>query len=98
MEIYTQNQIIENLEKCPHFSTCSRNLCPLDLELHLRSGGKQDKCRWMRDAKTSKIAGREFVSGGGVMPDAPLNFVPSENIDRLNKASQERWRELNKLI
>lgn len=96
MKIYTQNQIIENLEKCPHFNNCSRNLCPLDFELSLRSGGKQDKCRWMRDAKTSKIAGREFVSGGGVMPTVPLNFVPRANIERLNKASQERWRELSK--
>ena len=95
MKIYTQDQIIENLEKCPHFSGCSQNLCPLDLEFHLRSGGNQDKCRWMREAKTSKIAGREFVSGGGVMQDAPLRSVPSENVERLNQSSQARWQELN---
>jgi len=91
-----QNQVIENLKKCPHFNTCSQNFCPLDPELSQRSGKKQDRCRWMRDAKTSKVAGREFVSGGRVMPDALLNFVPSANIDRLNQASQARWQELKK--
>jgi hypothetical protein len=94
MEIYNQDQIVENLKKCPHFDTCSRNFCPLDFELHLRSGGKQDKCRWMLEAKVSRVAGREFVSGGGVMPDAPLNFVPEGNLERLNKVSQKRWREI----
>lgn len=93
-----QNKIIENLERCPHFKTCSQNLCPLDLELYKRTGKKQDKCRWMREAKVSKIAGKEFISGGNIMPDAPLNFVPSENINHLNQASQKRWRELNKKI
>lgn len=90
-----QNQTIENMEKCPHFNTCSQNLCPLDSELHLRAGNKQDKCRWMREAKVSKINGREFRSGGGVMPDAPLNFVPERNLRHLNEASQTRWQELN---
>jgi hypothetical protein len=96
MNIYNQDQIIENLEKCPHFSGCSQNLCPLDLELHLRTGGKQDKCRWMREAKTSKIAGRVFTSGGGIMSDALLCSVPSENLKYLNQASQRRWQELKK--
>jgi hypothetical protein len=96
MNIYNQDEIIENLKKCSHFDTCSQNLCPLDLEFSLRTGGKQDKCRWMREAKASKIAGREFVSGGGVMPDAPLNFVPRENLEHLNEASRARWQELKK--
>ena len=96
MKIYNQDQIIENLKKCPHYETCSQNFCPLDYWLHLRSGSQQDKCRWMREPKTSKIAGREFVSGGAVTPDAILNFTPSENVKRLNQASQERWKELKK--
>jgi|GEM_PF-911693 len=92
-----QDGIIENLKKCPHFDPCNQNFCPLDLELNLRSGSKQDKCRYMREAKVSKIAGREFTSGGRVMPDAPLNFVPSENLSWLNQASQARWHELRKI-
>lgn len=97
METYNQNQIIENLEKCPHFNGCSRNLCPLDPELHLRTGGEADKCRYMRNAKSSNVKGRGFISGGAIIPDALLNFTPSENIELLNKASQTRSREVNKI-
>ncbi len=91
-----ENKISENLTKCPNFNSCSQNFCPLDLELHLRSGSKQDKCRWMREAKKAKIQDREFVSGGAVMPDALLNFVPRGNLERLNEDSRRRWHELAK--
>ncbi len=89
-----QNKIMENLRKCPSFDSCNRNLCPLDLELHLRSGGKGDKCRWMKEPKKKNIKGREFMSGGGVMPDGILNFVPQGNLKLLNGNSQNRWLEL----
>jgi hypothetical protein len=95
MKIYNENQIIENLKKCPHFDFCSRNFCSLDLELHFRSGREQDKCRYMRSPRLTKVKDKEFITGGATMSDAVLNFVPSENLERLNKASQERWRELN---
>lgn len=91
-----EEEIIENLRRCPHFENCNQNLCPLDLELHLRSGNSSDKCRWMREPKKKKIKGREFVSGGRVMPDGILNFVPEPNIKWLNRVSQKRWRELKK--
>jgi len=87
--------LVENLEKCPHFNSCSQNLCPLDLELESRCGGKQDKCRYMREPKKANIAGREFVSGGAIMPDAPLKFVPQRNLERLNETSKGRWHEVN---
>lgn len=90
------DNVIKNLEKCAHFSACSQNFCPLDPKLHLRSGNKSCKCRFMREAKMTKIAGREFVSGGAVMPDALLKFVPESNLKSLNKVSQERWEELKK--
>ena len=92
----TQEEIIENLKKCPHFNSCNQNLCPLDLELHLRKGGEGDKCRWMRDARKTKVNGREFTTGGSVMPDALLIFVPDRQKKRLNSASQQRWEEVNK--
>ena len=92
----SEEQIIENLRKCPHFNRCSQNLCPLDLELHLRVGNESDKCRWMREAKKVKIGEKEFVSGGQVMPDAILNFVPENNLKWLNESSQKRWRKLKK--
>jgi len=88
------NEEIENLKKCSHFDTCNQNLCPLDLKLNLRTGGKGDKCRFMREPKKKKIGKREFLSGGSVMSDAPLNFVPKSNLEWLNGVSQKRWREL----
>jgi hypothetical protein len=48
----------------------------------------------MREPKRSKINGREFISGGAAMPDAPLKFVPECNLKRLNEASQKRFTEL----
>ena len=89
-----QDKITENLTRCPHFKGCSQNFCPLDLELYLRAGKEQDKCRWMREPKTANIQNREFVSGGSVMPDAILNFVPEGNVGRLNESSRARWHEL----
>ena len=90
------DKIVENLERCPHFDSCSQNLCPLDLELHLRDGKEQDRCRWMREPKKAKIGNKEFISGGGVMPDGVLNFVPEGNLKWLNQNSQKRWWELKK--
>ncbi|MDD2646469.1 MAG: hypothetical protein PHV78_01735 [Patescibacteria group bacterium] len=92
--MYTEQQIIENLKKCPYFNRCSQNLCPLDLELHLRTGNKQDKCRWMREPKQARVEGKEFISGGGVMPNVLLNFVPEANLEWLNQSSQEACRRL----
>ncbi len=89
-----EEKIIANLKHCPHFEKCSQNFCPLDLDLHLRSGGEGDKCRWMREPKEKKIGNKEFISGGSIMPDALLNFVPESNLKRLNGSSQARWREL----
>ena len=83
------------MEKCPHFSRCSQNFCPLDPELYIRTGKKQDLCRFMREAKRVKVQGREFVSGGTVMPDTPLNSVPRSNLTRLNTSSQMRRNELD---
>ena len=90
--MFTEEQIIENLKKCPYFDRCSQNLCPLDLELHLRAGSDRDKCRWMREPSVKKVGNKEFMSGGGVMPSAVLNFVPESNLKRLNQSSQEAYK------
>jgi len=86
MNLYEKN--IKNLEKCFHFDSCSQNFCPLDLRLRSRSGGDRDKCRWMREPSVKKIKGKQFISGGRVIPSAVLNFVPKRNLKWLNKASQ----------
>jgi hypothetical protein len=84
----------ENMKRCPHFEVCSQSFCPLDFDLDLRSGKKNEKCRYMREAKTSNINGREFVSGGRVMLDTLLKCVPESNVEWLNKASKIRWSEI----
>lgn len=86
---------LENLKRCPSYNSCSQNFCPLDFELNLRSGGKQDKCRWMREPRRAMVAGREFVSGGAEMPTVLLNFVPQGNLKWLNEASIKRRQILN---
>jgi hypothetical protein len=91
-----EEKIMNNLHKCSHFDSCNQNLCPLDLELNLRTGGESDKCRWMRESKRQRIGDKEFISGGSVIPDALLNFVPQSNLKWLNEASQRRWKELKK--
>lgn len=95
-EINQQN-LMDNLKKCSHFNSCSQNFCPLDFELHLRTGGKQDKCRFMREPRKVKIKGREFLSGGTIMPDAPLKFAPEDNLKWLNGASKQRRIELDRI-
>ncbi len=94
MKNFTEKEMLKNLQKCPSFDTCSQNLCPLDLDLHLRLGSICDRCRWMREPKAKKIKGRVFMSGGRVMPNGILNFVPESNLRWLNKASQKQWKIL----
>jgi len=92
----TEKEKLKTLRKCPHFDRCNQNLCPLDFELSLRSGKESDKCRWMREAKKTKIGDKEFISGGTVMADAILIFVPGGNLKWLNNVSQKRWLEIQK--
>jgi hypothetical protein len=109
---YSEEEISQNLQKCPSFDTCSQNFCPLDLELHLRTGGEADKCKWMREGikyskkgsqmrNLGKYSGEplkegEFIGGGKTIPNGLLNFVPKNNVKRLNEASQKQWNKIRK--
>jgi len=87
------------MEKCPSFFKCSKNLCPLDLDLKERNClGSHEKCRWMLNPKEKKIGNSVFVSGGTVMSDVLLKFVPESNLKWLNESSQKRWHQLKKSI
>jgi len=90
----SEEEIVKNLERCPYFERCSQNLCPLDFELYLRTGGERDKCRWMQKTRKRKIKNKEFIASG-VMPDNLLKFVPEDNVKWLNEVSQKAWRELH---
>jgi len=89
---------MENSKHCPHFDTCSQGRCPLDINLALQPRREQDKCRWMREAKTTKIKSRVFVTGGAAMPNAILCRVPQCNVKWLNAASRRLWSELSRKI
>ena len=91
---HTQAELVRNLERCPKFERCNRNLCPLDYELERRYGGA--KCRWMQegDAKPIKTGVATFPGLGAPMPDDLLIHVPEKNVSRLNGRSRERWDEL----
>ena len=89
-------ELDDNLNKCPHFDSCNQNICPLDLELEQRDGGSGDKCRWMRPPLEKTIHGKVFIAGGGVMPDGLLNCVPRGNLELLNTPSKTRWLEIHK--
>ncbi len=87
MKNSSEEEITVNLKKCPYWENCSRNLCPLDFEIHLRVGNESDKCRWMKEPQKKKIKGQAFTSGGSAMPNGILIFVPRTNLKWLNKAS-----------
>jgi len=89
-----EKEILKNLEKCPSFTRCSQNLCPLDLKLELRISGNGDKCHYMKEPRKIKIKGKEFISGGTIMSDELLKFVPEYNLKWLNSASRQRWNEI----
>ena len=86
----------KKIKKCPRFERCSHNICPLDIQLFIRIGfDDSDKCPFMRLSRATAINGKQFTTGESVMPVAELILVPRDNAERLNDASQKRWRELN---
>ena len=89
-----EREIVENLERCPSFIRCHKNLCPLDFELELRPVNNKDKCKYMREPRKTNIKGKEFITGGTVMPDNLLEYVPKSNLNWLNNTSKQRWREI----
>ncbi len=91
----SKEEIRENMKKCPRWDHCSKNLCPLDLELNLRVGNENNKCRWMKEPQKKKIKEREFVSGGSAIPSGILIFVPRANVKWLNDDSQKKWKKIN---
>jgi len=82
------------MNRCPHYDACNQNLCPLDIDLKLRDQKDGDKCRWMRNPIEKNIKGRVFLSGGRVMPNGLLNYVPESNLKWLNESSQKEWERL----
>ena len=93
-----EKEIIDNLRKCTSWDRCSMALCPLDLELSSRVGRMSERCRYMKEPKVATFKGLSFISGGTVMPDDSLKYVPKDNLPTLNTASQKRWDELTSKI
>jgi len=92
-----KNENLKNMERCFHFEFCSKNLCILDNEIDSRVGYAADRCRFMVEPSTKKIANKEFIGGGAVVPDGLMNFVCTMSLKRLNSASKKRMAELARL-
>ena len=91
---YTNKELNDNLALCPSFDRCSLNLCPLDLGLDERTGSKSEQFKYMREPRKTTIKDKEFTSGGAVMPDELLRFVPKNNLRWLNNGSKQRAKEI----
>jgi hypothetical protein len=93
----TEKEIIENLKKCPCFESCSRNLCLLDYEIHLRTGGKNDICKWgvgrIRE-KTILADGhpKEFTTGDKKCPPEVFKYIPKANYQYLNQITKQNYQ------
>lgn len=90
MENITEEKVMENLRKCPRFNNCSINICPLDLEVNLRTKlSEEEDCPF-----TIKKKGKSQKGIKTLAPDSILKFIPKSNVKMLNKRNQRRWREL----
>lgn len=94
-EKYSETDCVKITRQCPRWDRCSRNQCPLDLNLHLRFEGKE--CPWMQEEydEPIRVRGKTYTAGGKLMPDGLLKLVPEWNVERLNTPSRARWHKLH---
>jgi len=87
-----ENKVIENLKKCPKFSWCSINICPLDLEANLRTKLLGEKnCPFTINKKSKSQKGIRTQ-----MPSPILEVMPKSNVKMLNRGNLKRWHNLHK--
>ena len=83
---------LQNLKKCPRFSGCSINACPLDLEANLRSKlPEEESCPFTIKKRAVSQKGIRILA-----PDSILEVIPESNVKMLHKRNQKRWYEFKK--
>lgn len=87
-----EEEISENLRKCPRFNWCSINICPLDLAVNLRNKlPEENQCPFTINKKS------KFQKGIRTQMSSPIfEVIPESNIKMLNKGNQKRWHDLHK--
>lgn len=87
-----EEKIIENLRKCPRFSWCSTNICPVDLEADLRTKLPEEKsCPFTIKKRSGTQKGIQTQA-----KDSALKVIPESNAKMLNKGNFKRWHALHK--
>ena len=62
-----KEKISENLRKCPRFEWCSANICPLDLEVNLRSKlPGENQCPFTINKKSKSQKG-DIIANFGIL-------------------------------
>ncbi len=80
-------EITENMKKCSAWGKCSINICPLDLEAHLRNKLPEEKdCPFTIKKKHKHQKGIRTL-----VPYNVLQFIPKSNVKMLNKRNQRQW-------
>jgi len=88
----SEESIIQNLKKCPRFNWCSINICPLDLEVNLRTKlSEENSCLFAVKKRTDEQKGIKLLA-----PDSVLKVISESNIKMLNKGNLKRWQGLHK--
>lgn len=96
---YAEKECAENCAQCQRFDNCSKNICPLDFNIHLRTNPEGRECPYMAEEITRALSfnndpHKQVNFGGKVMPEEALKYVPEFNAEKLNKASSEKYRSL----
>jgi len=87
-----EDKVIKNLKQCPRFDWCSVNICPLDLEVNLRTKIQTEKnCPFTIKKRRKDQKGIKLLLSNNL-----LKFVPKSNSKMLNKGNLKRWNYLYK--
>lgn len=82
----------ENLIKCPRFNWCSINICPLDLDVNLRTMLlEENNCPFTIKKKGKGQKGMKTLARHSI-----LELIPESNVKMLNKGNLKRWHSLHK--
>jgi len=89
-KINMKNKTNDIFKRCPKFENCSSNVCPLDLEAHLKIKlpGEND-CPFTIKKRSKEQKGKKLL-----IPINCLNIIPRSNVKMLHKRNQRQWHNL----
>lgn len=82
----------ESLIKCPRYNSCSINICPLDLEVNLRTKLlEENDCPFTINKRGKGQKGIRTLARHSI-----LEVIPKSNVKMLNRGNLKRWYSLHK--